>query len=151
MIKLHKILETDVERIIRFCYAEDPELISSYKSGLGNDLDSCVASALNPINAETTFFKVETSTGAIVGYFAKAPVVDTDWALNGFVIRKAFRISYTPAFFDLISQSFENSFSSSIDAVNLVNQDNIKNNYTITNPAFFSNKYYLLLKTYKST
>lgn len=151
MIKLHKILESDIERVIRFCYAEDTGLISAYKTGDGNPLDSCVTTAIDVITKETQFFKVETSTGAIVGYFTKAPVIDTAWILQGFVIRKAFRSSYLQAFFDLISVAFENDYSYSVDAVNITDPSNIKNNYTITNPAFFSNKNYLLLKTYKST
>jgi hypothetical protein len=150
MISLHKVLETDIERLIRFCYAEDPDLVAAYKSGDGNTLDSCVSTALSIITPGTTFFKVETSTGAIVGYFAQAPVVDINWALNGFVIRKAFRPSYLIPFFTLIGSTFENELTASLDANNFMNQDNIKNNFTITNPTFFSNKNYLLLKTYNS-
>lgn len=150
MISLHKVLETDIERLIRFCYAEDPDLITAYKSGIGNDLDSCVKSQLTIISKQTNFYKVETSTGAIVGFFIQSLAPAVDLVLSGFVIRKAFRASYLIPFFSLVSSTFENQFTASIDANNFVNQDNIKNNFTITNPAFFSNKNYLLLKTYNS-
>lgn len=147
-MKLHKILESDIQRIIRFCYAEDPELISAYKSGDGNDLDSCISAALALITKGSSFFKAETNTGAVVGYFAQAPIVNTDWTLQGFIIRKAFREQYTSAFFDLISSSFQYQLPFSVDHGNFVDQTNLKNNYTITNQTFFSNKNYLLLKTY---
>lgn len=145
---LHKVQDSDIQRIIRFCYAEDPELISAYKIGNGNDLDSCVSTALALITQGSSFFKVETNTGAIVGYFTQAPIVNANWTLQGFIIRQAFREQYTSSFFDLISSSFQYQLPFSVDQSNFIDQSNLKNNYTITNQTFFSNKNYLLLKTY---
>lgn len=141
---LHKVLEIDKERIIRFCLAEDPDLIAIFKTGTGNGLDSAVSNQLSLIATGSNLFKVETDTGAIVGYFTTSI---NSWELNGFIIRKTFR-AYPAAvnlFFDLISCTFENNLFFSIGADNFTTPNYLTNNYTITNTTFYSNKNYLLL------
>lgn len=151
MIPLHKILETDKERIIRFCLAEDPDLIAIFKSGEGNDLDASVNGQLSLITKGSSIFKVESDSGAVVGYFVYVPVVVQLWQLQGFIIRKTFRTAdYQNAFFDLIRSTFENNLSFSTSDKNYLQPNNITNNITISNPAFFSNKNYVLLKTYNT-
>jgi hypothetical protein len=148
MPTLHKILESDKQRIIRFCYAEDPDLISIYKNGVGNDLDSCVTAALNSIDIPgAIFYKVETETGATVGYFCQAPNTGNLWTLLGFVIRKAFRTQqYLTLFNNLIRSTFENNLTQSISDTNFLPPNSLTNNYTVVNPFFYYNKSLVLLK-----
>lgn len=149
-MELHKVLSRDMSTIIRFCLAEDPDLISIFKTGIGNDLDSSVQSLweLALINPQTNLYKVETETGAIVGYFATAPVINNAWILQGMIMRKTFRTQdYLNAFFDLIRSTFENNLSASLADINFIEPNNLTSNTTITNPIFYINKNYLLLRS----
>lgn len=151
MATLFKILESDRERIIRACYAEDPDLINLYHQGAGNGLDSCVQITLDNTDTSSNFYKVETDTGALMGYFAQALPVGDIWVLNGFTVRQHFRTpEYLEAFWELVRSTFENEFYTSVSENNLRGLNHLlKNNFIIVNKTVAYGKIFIILKTAK--
>lgn len=151
MATLHKILESDRERIVRLCYAEDPDLINLYHQGAGNGLDTCVKITLDNTDANSNFYKVEAEDGTLAGYFAQALPVGDIWVLNGFTVRKQFRTpTYLSAFWELVRSTFENEFYTSVSENNYRGLAHLlKNNFNIVNKTVAYGKIFVILKSPK--
>ena len=149
MPQLRKVLSKDRETLVRSAYAEDLDLLNKYHQSAGQGLDVCVADTLDAIQPTTRFFKIENEFGAYVGFFGFALPIEDQWVLEGFHLRNQFRTpEYKKAFWDLISDTFNNEFYTSTGANNTRAINHLLNNdFTIINTIDYRGKNFVILKS----
>ena len=149
MIALRKIRVNDYAPIVRAIYAEEtPEFLNQYHQQAGNGLDACVDNTVTTIST-SRFFKVEDESGALVGLFATENINGTD-VMPSFHVRKIYRTSeYLQAFWQLVTETFNNSFLTSVGAINYPALTHLlKNDFEVVNQLQYDGKNWMILKKY---
>lgn len=148
MITLRKVRVDDIEPIVRAIYAEETEaFLNQYHQQGGNGLDACVFKTVENIGIDR-FFKIENEHCALVGFFTTGSENGID-AMASFHVRQIFRSSeYLQAFWNLIQETFNNTFFTSVGAANMPALAHLlKNDFTIVNKQEYEGKNFLILKS----
>jgi len=147
---LNKVLEQDRELVIRAIYCEDLEFLKRYHQSAGQGLDVAVKDTLQNISPEADFFRVETTEGALVGFFGlDGPVEENKYVLQGFHVRIQFRVTeYLAAFWELVRQTIDNEFYTSVSQNNVKAAVHLlKNGFTIVGSPEYEGKNYYIFKS----
>lgn len=146
MITLRKIRTNDVAAIVRAIYAEETfEFLNYLHQEGGNGLDACVNTTVKNIG-KSLFYRVENESGALVGFFT-ADNIEGKEVMPSFHVRQIYRSStYLGAFWDLITDTFANSFYTSVGSVNYKAYDHlILNGFEVVNNLEYNGKNFIIL------
>lgn len=150
-IVLNKIWTKNYEPVVRAIYGDDIEFLNKYHQSAGQGLDIAVADTMANITKTSRFFKVETTLGALVGFFVMADPIDDKLVLEGFHIVKVFRTpKYLEAYWELVRQSFDSDFYTSVSENNIKAAAHLlKNSFQIVGPTEYNGKKFVIFKTVK--
>lgn len=151
MTTLRKIRVNNCASVVRAIYAEEtPEFLNQYHQQAGNGLDACVDTTVNNIG-DSRFFKIENEHGALVGFFAVDHINQTD-VMPSFHVRKIFRSAeYLQLFWQLISDTFNNDFFTSVGVANYPALAHLlKNDFVVVNNLQYDGKDFVILKKYNN-
>lgn len=147
MIQLNKIRVSDCASIVRAIYAEETNaFLNQYHQEAGNGLDICVATTVANIGS-SRFFRVENEHGALVGFFVTDNKNGTD-VMPSFHVRATYRTSeYLKAFWQLVTDTFNNDFYTSVGVNNYAAlQHLIKNDFIVLNKLETNGTNFIILK-----
>lgn len=134
---------------MRAIYAEEtPEFINEFHEEGANGFDACVKGTVDNIGT-SKFFKVETEDGVLLGFFTTDHIDGID-IMPSFHVRRIFRVpEYLQVFWNLIRDTFNNDFFTSVGTANYkALQHLLKNDFEVVNHLEYKGKDFAVLKTY---
>jgi hypothetical protein len=147
-VTLRKIRVGNFEPVVRAIYAEEtPAFLNQYHQSAGQGLDVCVTTTVTNIGT-SRFFKIENQSGALVGFFT-ADTIDGKQVMPSFHIRATFRTpEYLAAFWDLVRDTFDNDFYTSVSAANFPALSHlVKNDFKVVNNLEYNGTNWVVLRT----
>lgn len=145
ILTLRKTLTQNFEPIIRSVFAEDNDFLLTYNSNIPTGLNLAAEDYMGAIKPGDLFFKIENQYSALVGFFTFGLPMNT----MSFYIRKMpYRSAgYIEAFWQLVNETFNNQFFTSLGSGNLTSIPEILvNTFEIINAGEYHAKNFVLLK-----
>jgi hypothetical protein len=148
MATLRKIRVNSMEPVLRAVFGEEPATyLAQFEQG-GNGLDNCVTAVMANMNAGARFYRLENEFGALVGFMVLGRKDDKDMILN-FHLRRIFRgTEYLQAFWELIAETYNNSFFTSVGAAQYADQTKVKKDFKVVNQLQSTGKDFEIIKEY---
>lgn len=143
-VTLRKILTSNIENLVRSAFSEDLDLLRTFNGNVSVALDIAAADLLSSIQPGDMFFTIENQHAAYVGFFT----FGSAQATMSFHLRNSFRTSdYIQAFWNLVNETLNNKFYTSIGSTNLISLPGILiSTFTIKNQSEYHGKNFVLLK-----